>query len=108
MFIVQVYSIYSFSLQVVQFFTAKYCFPLDQICSVPIVDWQSNFYDRLRLNSVRQEVSSMLLDKLLAAGVGKRPLVFVSHRYVRVSHVLNLVEVIIFMLYPFFFGFYHT
>jgi hypothetical protein len=27
-----------------------------------------------------QEVSSMLLDKLLAAGVGERPVVFVTHR----------------------------
>lgn len=29
-----------------------------------------------------QEVSSMLLEKLVAAGIGDRPVVFVTHRYV--------------------------
>lgn len=29
-----------------------------------------------------QEVSSMLLDKLVAAGIGDRPVVFVTHRFV--------------------------
>jgi hypothetical protein len=29
-----------------------------------------------------QEVSSILLDKLIAAGVGERPVVFVTHRLV--------------------------
>lgn len=27
-----------------------------------------------------QEVSSMLLEKLVAAGIGNRPIVFVAHR----------------------------
>lgn len=29
-----------------------------------------------------QEVSSMLLQKLVAAGIGDRPVVFITHRYV--------------------------
>lgn len=35
-----------------------------------------SFIDSLLL----QEVSSMLLDKLVAAGIGDRPVVFVTHR----------------------------
>lgn len=30
-----------------------------------------------------QEVSSMLLEKIVAAGIGDRPVVFVTHRYVQ-------------------------
>lgn len=33
-----------------------------------------------------QEVSSMLLGKLVAAGIGDRPVVFVTHRFVGCSY----------------------
>lgn len=43
-----------------------------------------------------QEVSSMLLEKLIAAGIGDRPVVFVTHR--QVCYRLWIIGCIIFLL----------
>lgn len=40
-----------------------------------------------------QEVSSMLLEKLVAAGIGNRPVVFVTHRFVLYcSHIYIVIH----------------
>lgn len=54
-----------------------------------------------------QEVSSMLLEKLVAAGVGDRPVIFVTHRlvsYIRGTHIhflltFSLLVVVLFWMY---------
>ncbi|KAK1302778.1 hypothetical protein QJS10_CPB12g01573 [Acorus calamus] len=54
-------------------------------------EWLSADLPHVRMFSVKyKEVSSMLLKKLVAAGIGDRPVVFITHRYSIAAHILGV------------------
>lgn len=53
-----------------------------------------DYLDRFHFDfSDLQEVSSMLLDKLVAAGIGDRPVVFVTHRRVNIFNINRNIRI---------------